>query len=183
MNTDSGAFRLTPFQLSVQVRDIGEARTFYAGVLGCGEGRSDTDWVDFNLFGHQLVCHLNPAIGKSGTLKLHANPVDRHSVPAPHFGVVLEMQDWRQLADCLRDQGVTLLIEPQLRFQNQPGEQATPCFFWTRLAMRLNSRRFGILPRSCSIPGGERSLSSIDLESRIGRKAPGTPSPGSAMAL
>jgi uncharacterized protein len=128
MHTDRDPSRLSPFHLAVQVRDIEEARSFYGGILGLNEGRRDGHWVDFNLYGHQFVCHLNPAIGKYGTLKLHTNPVDRHSVPVPHFGVVLEMEDWRQLAARLRDQGIKFLIEPHIRFQGQAGEQATLFF-------------------------------------------------------
>jgi uncharacterized protein len=128
MRRKSDSSRLTPFHLAVQVRDIEEARNFYGGKLGLRAGRSDRDWADFDLFGHQFVCHLNPAIGKNGTLHLHANPVDGHDVPVPHFGVVLEMEDWRMLAARLRENGIQFLIEPHIRFPNQPGEQATLFF-------------------------------------------------------
>lgn len=116
---------LTPFHLAVPVRDIDETRRFYRGLLGCSEGRSAEHWIDFNLYGHQLVCHLDPGIGRHGRLKLYCNPVDRHNVPVPHFGVVLEMNDWQRLADSLRKKGVEFLIEPHIRFEGQPGEQAT----------------------------------------------------------
>ena len=116
---------LTPFHVAVQVRDIAEARRFYGEVLGCPEGRSDANWVDFNLFGHQFVCHLNPDLGPTGTLGAHFNPVDGQGVPVPHYGVVLEMAAWRELAERLRRRGVTFVIEPCIRFKGQAGEQAT----------------------------------------------------------
>ena len=117
--------RLTPFHIAVQVRDIEEARRFYKGLLGCTEGRSSREWVDFNLFGHQFVCHLNPGLGPDGRITSHYNPVDGHGVPVPHFGVVLEMADWRTLAERLKQQGVEFVIEPCIRFKGEPGEQAT----------------------------------------------------------
>jgi extradiol dioxygenase family protein len=120
--------RLTPFHIAVQVRDIAEARGFYGQILGCTEGRSDPHWVDFNLYGHQFVCHLNPTLGKSGKLASHYNPVDGHGVPVPHFGVVLELSDWHELAGRLERQGMNFVIEPYIRFQGQPGEQATMFF-------------------------------------------------------
>jgi uncharacterized protein len=120
---------LTPFHVAVQVRDIGEARTFYKNVLGCSEGRSASHWVDFNLYGHQFVCHLNPALGKDGRITSHFNPVDGDSVPVPHCGVVLEMRDWRELAERLRQRAVSFVIEPHVRFQGAPGEQATMFLF------------------------------------------------------
>ena len=119
---------LTPFHIAVQVRDIEEARRFYQGLLGCTEGRSSREWVDFNLFGHQFVCHLNPALGPQGRISSHYNPVDGHGVPVPHFGVVLEMEDWRLLADRLKQHGVKFVIEPYIRFKGEPGEQATLFF-------------------------------------------------------
>jgi len=121
--------KLTPFHLAVPVRDLDEAREFYVNVLGCGEGRSAENWADFNLFGHQFVCHVDPNIGKDGKLKLHTNDVDAHAVPVPHFGVVLEMEDWQALADRLRSLGVEFVIEPYIRFEGQPGEQATLFFY------------------------------------------------------
>lgn len=116
---------LTPFHVAVQVRDLEEARRFYGDVLGCGEGRSAPQWVDFNLYGHQLVCHLNPALGRQGCIGSHYNPVDGHGVPVPHCGVVLEMHEWQRLADRLRGQKVRFVIEPYVRFAGEPGEQAT----------------------------------------------------------
>jgi hypothetical protein len=116
---------LTPFHIAVQVRDIAEARGFYGDILGCPEGRSDTDWVDFNLYGHQFVCHLNPELGKHGKLRSHFNPVDGHGVPVPHFGVVLHPAQWSALAERLRRQGVRFVIEPCTRFEGEVGEQST----------------------------------------------------------
>lgn len=118
---------LTPFHLAVQVRDLAEARRFYGELLGCPEGRSSDTWIDFNLYGHQFVCHLNPGLGEKG-IDDHRNPVDGHGVPVPHFGVVLEMADWEALVDRLTAAGVRFEIEPYLRFRGEPGEQATMFF-------------------------------------------------------
>jgi hypothetical protein len=117
-----------PFHLAIQVRDIKEAREFYRTVLGCDEGRSADTWVDFNLYGHQLVCHLNAEIGRNGKVDSHANPVDGHDVPVPHFGVVLDMTNWKMLAQRLREQNIEFIIEPYVRFAGQTGEQATMFF-------------------------------------------------------
>src|SRR5450631_3364164 len=103
---------LSPFHLAVQVRDIGEARKFYGGVMGCAEGRSATRWVDFDFFGHQLVCHLNPALGAQGVIASHYNPVDGDQVPVPHFGVVLPMDAWQRLAARLTESGIRYLVQP-----------------------------------------------------------------------
>src|SRR5450631_4945443 len=101
---------LAPFHLAVQVRDIAEARAFYGGLMGCPEGRSAPTWVDFDLFGHQLVCHLNPALLTQGGVGSHYNPVDGDQVPVPHFGVVLPMDAWEVLARRLDDAGVAFII-------------------------------------------------------------------------
>ena len=118
---------LTPFHLAIEVRDIAEARHFYGQKLGCPEGRSDESWVDFNFFGHQLVCHLSrnyPAIrGESSN-----NPVDGHAVPVPHFGVVLTMDQWKALVSKLEAAAIDFVIAPHIRFEGQPGEQATMFF-------------------------------------------------------
>jgi len=119
---------LTPFHIAVQVRDIAEARHFYKEVLGCEEGRSDAAWVDFNLYGHQFVCHLNPTLGRQGRIPAHYNPVDGQGVPVPHCGVVLHMTSRDALAQRLKDRGVEFLIEPCIRFKGAPGEQATMFF-------------------------------------------------------
>ncbi|MDT8429295.1 MAG: VOC family protein [Pseudomonadales bacterium] len=119
---------LTPFHLAIQVRDLDEARQFYGNNLGLPEGRSSAQWIDFNLFGHQLVVHLNPAIGPEGKLNGLSNPVDGHGVPVPHFGVVLAMTDWQALAAKVKGFIDGFLIEPYIRFKGQPGEQATMFF-------------------------------------------------------
>ena len=116
---------LTPFHVALQVRDLAEARRFYGGVLGCREGRSAADWVDFDLYGHQLVCHLNPHLGPSGRIAAHFNPVDGHRVPVPHCGVVLGMAEWTALAAALKQHKVEWVIEPGTRFAGSPGEQST----------------------------------------------------------
>ncbi len=113
-----------PFHLAIPVRDLAGAREFYGGLLGCQEGRSSKDWVDFDFFGHQLVCHVvKRSGGESG--RAGSNPVDGHDVPVPHFGIVLEMPAWRSLAARLKAAGVRFVVAPQLRFEGQPGEQAT----------------------------------------------------------
>ncbi|MEO7917815.1 MAG: VOC family protein [Dokdonella sp.] len=112
-----------PFHLAIPVHDLVAARAFYGGLLGCPEGRSSAQWIDFNLYGHQLVCHVvdgSAPVGPSGN-----NPVDGHAVPVPHFGVVLDREDWDTLAERLRSAGIAFVIEPHVRFVGQPGEQAT----------------------------------------------------------
>ncbi|MGH8133442.1 MAG: VOC family protein [Steroidobacteraceae bacterium] len=116
---------LTPFHVALQVRDVDEARRFYGEVLGCTEGRSAPEWVDFNLYGHQLVCHLNPQLGRRGRLGSHLNAVDGHGVPVPHCGVVLPPEEWSRLAARLKAHQVEWVIEPCTRFQGAPGEQST----------------------------------------------------------
>ena len=113
---------LTPFHLAIPVHDLAAARAFYGGLLGCREGRSAADWVDCDVFGHQLVCHA--VAGSGGEAPAH-NPVDGHDVPVPHFGMVLEMPDWEALAKQLKAAGVAFVIEPTIRFKGRPGEQAT----------------------------------------------------------
>ncbi len=112
-----------PFHLAIAVHDLAAARAFYGGVLGCREGRSAAHWVDFDLYGHQLVCHrvddARPAPVAGG------NAVDGHEVPVPHFGVVLEMPEWNALAERLRSAGMRFVVEPHVRFAGQAGEQAT----------------------------------------------------------
>lgn len=119
---------LTPFHLAIQVRDIDEAREFYGKKLGFPEGRSSDHWIDFNVFGHQVVTHLNPALGKDGSVQAIANPVDGHGVPVPHFGVVLTFEDWERFAEQTRQVIDRFIIEPYVRFQGQPGEQGTLFF-------------------------------------------------------
>jgi extradiol dioxygenase family protein len=117
---------LTPFHLAFPVDDIAAARRFYGTVLGCAEGRSTEIWIDFDLFGHQIVAHYKPRAAE--TEAAHHNPVDGHDVPVPHFGVVLTMERWEALAARLRDAGVAFVIEPQIRFKGEVGEQATMFF-------------------------------------------------------
>ena len=116
---------ITPFHLAIQVRDLNEARNFYREILGCHEGRSSDNWVDLNLYGHQLVCHVNPDIGASGKVQSYVNAVDGHAVPIPHFGIVLEIPDWQHLADHLRKKKIDFIVEPYIRFKDEAGEQAT----------------------------------------------------------
>ncbi|WP_426416393.1 VOC family protein [Aestuariirhabdus sp. LZHN29] len=119
---------VTPFHIAVPVRDLGEARAFYGDLLGFPEGRSDSHWIDYNMYGHQFVVHLNAALGPEGKVTLCHNDVDGHGVPVPHCGVVLTMVQWQTLADRLRSAGVEFVIEPYIRFVGQPGEQATMFF-------------------------------------------------------
>ena len=114
---------LPPFHLAFPVHDLAKARAFYGGLLGCPEGRSSDEWIDFDFHGHQIVTHLAPAAGDRA-----ANHVDGHNVPVPHFGVVLDMASWRAMADRLTEAGVEFAIEPTVRFAGQPGEQATMFF-------------------------------------------------------
>lgn len=116
---------IRPFHLAFPVDDLAAARQFYGGVLGCGEGRSSDHWIDFDLFGHQIVAHLDPSVSSA---RVHHNPVDGHDVPVPHFGVVLTMADWQALAGRLRAAGTRFVIEPHIRFAGQAGEQATMFF-------------------------------------------------------
>lgn len=117
---------LSPFHVAFPVHDLAAARHFYGKVMGCPEGRSDTDWIDFNLYGHQIVAHC---VGAKRDAVAGHNPVDGHSVPVPHFGVVLPPADWRALADRLRAAGVEFVIEPYTRFAGEPGEQSTMFFY------------------------------------------------------
>lgn len=114
---------LTPFHLAIPVTDLGRARAFYGGLLGCSEGRSSGRWVDFNLFGHQLVCHLVDVLDARSGVERH-NPVDGKQVPVPHFGVVLQWHDWEGLVSRLQASQVDFLIEPGIRFAGEAGEQA-----------------------------------------------------------
>ncbi len=116
---------LTPFHIAFPVDDLDAARHFYGTKLGCPEGRSSDQWIDFDFFGHQIVAHLKPATLQPN---IHHNPVDGHSVPIPHFGVVLTMDQWQTLADRLRGAGTSFVIEPYIRFKGEVGEQATMFF-------------------------------------------------------
>ena len=112
---------LPPFHLAFPVDDLAAAREFYGGLLGCPEGRSAGDWVDFDLHGHQIVAHLAP----DGVLQRSTHPVDGEDVPVPHFGLVLPMEEWKALAERLEAAGTDFVIPPTIRFEGQPGEQAT----------------------------------------------------------
>ena len=112
------------FHFAFPVKDLGESRRFYGEILGCEEGRSSADWIDFDLFGHQIVAHFAPeVVGVQ-----HHNEVDADHVPVPHFGVVLPMEEFKNFAEKLRSKGVEFIIEPKIRFQGEPGEQATMFF-------------------------------------------------------
>ena len=115
---------LSPFHLAFPVHDLAQARRFYGEMLGCPEGRSADDWVDFNFYGHQIVAHLAPDAAGGAQL----NAVDGHGVPVRHFGIVLPMADWEALAERLARLGQKFVIEPYIRFKGQPGEQATMFF-------------------------------------------------------
>ena len=117
---------VSPFHLAFPVDDLEAARHFYGNVLGCPEGRSSDQWIDFDLFGHQIVAHLVEAM--DGHSQHGENPVDGHQVPVPHFGVVLPPSDWAALADRLAAAAVEFKIEPHTRFKGQPGEQSTMFF-------------------------------------------------------
>ena len=115
---------LPPFHLAFPVRELEAARAFYGGLIGCPEGRSSAEWIDYDSFGHQIVAHLAPGMEP----KRHSNEVDGHDVPVPHFGAVLPMEEWKALAEKLKSGGVRFLMEPTVRFEGLPGEQATMFF-------------------------------------------------------
>ncbi len=113
------------FHLAFPVKDLEESRRFYGEVLGCEEGRSSDAWIDFNLYGHQIVAHLAP---EDATGVRHRNEVDADHVPVPHFGIVLPPEDFRRLAERLKSKGVRFVIEPKTRFKGETGEQSTMFF-------------------------------------------------------
>ena len=117
----------TPFHLAIPVSNLEEARKFYREVIGCEEGRSDTHWVDFDFFGHQLVIHLDEDALDQRVKS--SNEVDGHDVPIPHFGVVLEWKMWHELVDRLNEEEIQFGIDPYIRFKGLPGEQATMFFY------------------------------------------------------
>ena len=120
------------------MHDLDAARAFYGELLGCPEGRSSPEWIDFNFYGHQIVAHLAPeACGSAGT-----NAVDGHGVPVRHFGIVLPMADWEAMAERLKSLGTKFVIEPYIRFQGQPGEQAT-MFFLDPSGNAIEVKAFG----------------------------------------
>lgn len=116
---------IRPFHLAIPVNNLEQARSFYGEKLGCGEGRSASHWIDFDFFGHQLVCHLDED-GQAGDPP--SNAVDGDAVPVPHFGVILTMGGWKSLRDRLIANSTEFVIEPRIRFQGKPGEQATMFF-------------------------------------------------------
>ena len=115
---------MPPFHLAFPVHDLEAARAFYGGLLGCPEGRSSEQWIDFDFFGHQIVAHLVAGTGPAAA----GNSVDGHDVPVPHFGAVLAMADWQALAGRLTEAGMDFAIPPTVRFEGEPGEQATMFF-------------------------------------------------------
>ena len=115
---------MQPFHLAFPVTSLDKARAFYGDLLGCPEGRSSPDWIDFNFFGHQIVAHLSPdEAGHHNT-----SAVDGNKVPVRHFGMVLEIRQWEAMAAKLQKAGITFVIEPHVRFKGQVGEQATMFF-------------------------------------------------------
>jgi extradiol dioxygenase family protein len=118
---------LTPFHLAIPVSNLEEARKFYREIIGCAEGRSDSHWVDFDFFGHQLVIHWDE--NAPDHRRKSSNEVDGHDVPIPHFGVVLEWNTWHELVERLKSAGIQFGIEPYIRFKGLPGEQATMFFY------------------------------------------------------
>lgn len=126
------------FHLAFPVKDLSEARAFYGALLGCPEGRSSAQWVDFNFYGHQIVAHLSP--DECG--HRHTSEVDGEDVPVRHFGAILAMRDWEPLAARLRAAGTRFLIEPRVRFKGQTGEQAT-MFFLDPSGNALEFKAFG----------------------------------------
>jgi len=128
------------FHLAFPVDNLAKARAFYGGLLGCPEGRSSPEWVDFNFYGHQIVAHLAPdEVGHRSTSK-----VDGDQVPVRHFGAILAMSDWQALADKLEQAGTRFIIEPHVRFKGQVGEQAT-MFFLDPCGNALEFKAFGDL--------------------------------------
>ena len=114
---------MRPFHLAFPVDNLDKTREFYTKILGCNEGRSSDRWIDFDMYGHQVVAHLVDELDDVAT-----NAVDGDNVPSSHFGVILEMEQWNQLADNLVKLGIEFIIEPHIRFKGEPGEQATMFF-------------------------------------------------------
>ena len=115
---------ISPFHIAIPVHNLQECRTFYREILGCEEGRSSDHWVDFNLFGHQLVIHYKPKSEEA----LHTNPVDGKNVPVPHYGVVLPWETFESFSAQLQEKGIEFVIEPYIRFEGEVGEQGTLFF-------------------------------------------------------
>ena len=130
---------LQPFHLAIPVDSLTDARAFYGDLLGCTKGRSDALWVDFNFFGHQLVVYLDKRNDRNTTAL--DSPVDGHGVPVPHFGLVMEMDDWAAFRDRLQAAAVQFVIKPTIRFKGQAGEQAT-LFFRDPAGNKLEIKAF-----------------------------------------
>jgi extradiol dioxygenase family protein len=135
---------LRPFHLAIPVDDLTRARSFYGELLGCPEGRSSPEWVDFDFFGHQLVCHLDVRPAESRTSV--TNLVDGHGVPVPHFGLVLDLVSWEAVRDRLEEARIEFLMQPTVRFRGQVGEQAT-MFFQDPAGNNLEIKAFADLSR------------------------------------
>ena len=120
--------QLTPFHIAVQVRDIDEARDFYGVKMGLSEGRSMDTWIDFNMFGSPVCNPSQSKLGKTGKIINISNPVDRHGVPVPHYGVVMNFEDWEAFAQKVSEFIDDFIIEPYVRFKGEPGEQGTMFF-------------------------------------------------------
>ena len=129
---------MSPFHLAFPVHDLAAARRFYGDLLGCPEGRSSDEWIDFNFYGHQIVAHLAP--GRVGDEQ--RNVVDGHDVPVRHFGIVLPMAEWQAMAERLKAAGTSFVIEPYVRFEGEPGEQAT-MFFMDPSGNAIEIKAFG----------------------------------------
>ncbi len=114
---------MRPFHLAFPVDNLEKTRDFYINILGCREGRSSDRWIDFDMYGHQVVAHLIDKVESVQT-----NPVDGDAVPASHFGVILDMEDWASLSERLKSSGMNFIIEPHIRFKDEAGEQATMFF-------------------------------------------------------
>ena len=111
---------IKPFHIAILVRNLEESIEFYESILGCSRGRQDEHWIDFNLYGHQLVCHLSDSAAKQMN-----NPVDGDNIPVPHFGVILDFQEFDSLTDRLKKNKQEFIVEPRTRFKGEPGEQRT----------------------------------------------------------
>jgi extradiol dioxygenase family protein len=136
----------SPFHIAFPVDDLDAARRFYGTVLGCPEGRSTDEWIDFDLYGHQLVAHLKPQAAPRNRAERASNVVDGDEVPVPHFGVILTPVQWADLAAQLRRAGIRFIIEPHTRFAGEIGEQST-MFFLDPAGNALEFKAFADLGR------------------------------------
>ncbi|MBO6523460.1 MAG: VOC family protein [Balneolaceae bacterium] len=129
---------MNPFHLAFPVKDLEETLTFYTEILGCTTGRTSDHWIDFNMWGHQVVAHLSPDEARESS----KNAVDGHGVPVRHFGVILEIDEWEILAEKVKSAGIQFVIEPYIRFKGESGEQAT-MFFLDPSGNALEFKAFG----------------------------------------